>query len=216
VKLKQLNTNTQKFSAKKIGVSIDLSETKHISNKNQGEHKTMENQKDQNFKAKRVTRTYCQTIHADPAKVYALICPVKEAEWLDGWQYEMIYSQTGLAEEGCVFKSQNEGEADTIWLITKRDDERLETELARLTPDSRIAKLTIRVQAAGNGQSRVDIQYVFTALNETGNQFIDSFSEENFIKDMQFWEASMNHYLETGQKLKNENYKNWLRYQNAK
>jgi hypothetical protein len=127
----------------------------------------------------------------------------------------LIYSDSGLAEEGCVFTSQNEGEADTIWLITKRDDERFVTEFARMTPDSRIAKLTVRIEAAGNGQSKVDITYVFTALTEAGNRFIDSFTEDNFVKDMQFWEASMNHYLKTGQKLKNENDKNWLRYQNA-
>lgn len=176
----------------------------------------MEYQRDKVFRAKRVARSYHQTINAEPSKVHALICPVKEAEWLDGWHYAMIFSNTGLAEEGCVFTSQNEGEADTVWLITKRDDERFVTEFARMTPDSRIAKLTVRIEAASNGQSEVDITYAFTALTEAGNQFIECFTEDNFIKDMQFWEASLNHYIKTGRKLKNENDKNWLKYQEAK
>ena len=170
-------------------------------------------QMDKTFKAKRVTRSFRQTIHAEPAKVHALICPVKEADWLDGWQYDMLYSDTGLNEEGCVFTSRSDGEPDTIWLVTKRDDERCRTEFTRVTPESRIARLSIQVRPAGNHQSKVDITYEFTALNEAGNRFITSFSDENFINDMRFWEASMNHYLETGKTLKNENYNQWLRYQ---
>ncbi|MBW2468639.1 MAG: hypothetical protein JRE62_05025, partial [Deltaproteobacteria bacterium] len=44
---------------------------------------------DSNFKAKRVTRQYVQTIDAAPSEVHALICPVKEAEWLEGWDYDL-------------------------------------------------------------------------------------------------------------------------------
>lgn len=173
----------------------------------------MENQNDPIFQAKRVTRTYCQTIHADPPAVHALICPVREAEWLDGWRYDLLYSATGLIEEGCVFTSRNEGEADTIWLVTQRDDDRYLTTFVRLTPGSRVGRLTICIRPAGPQRSSVAITYVFTALNEAGNRFVENFTQTNFAKDMQFWEASMNHYLKTGKKLENENYKNWLRYQ---
>jgi hypothetical protein len=61
------------------------------------------------FKAKRVTRNCVQTIKAAPSEVHALICPVKEAEWLDGWDYDLIFSQSGFAEAGCVFISRSEG-----------------------------------------------------------------------------------------------------------
>lgn len=43
------------------------------------------------FTAKRITRTYGQTINASPEQVFPLICPVRETEWLDGWRYRMIY-----------------------------------------------------------------------------------------------------------------------------
>ena len=55
------------------------------------------------FKAKHITRSYEQTINADPSTVFDLLCPVKEAEWLDGWDYTLLHSESGLAEEGCVF-----------------------------------------------------------------------------------------------------------------
>jgi len=153
------------------------------------------------FKAKHITRSYEQTINAAPSKVFDLLCPVKEAEWLDGWDYTLLYSKSGLAEEGCVFLSRQEGEKDTIWMITKRDVQNREIEFVRVTPESRIARLTISVDEKEGMVSKVVISYVITSLCEEGNQFLTAFTEEKFTEAMQFWEKSMNYYLETGDKL---------------
>ena len=166
------------------------------------------------FKAKHVSRNFIQTIKAEPTRVHALICPVKEAEWLDGWDYDLIYSDSGLAEKGCVFTTRSAGE-DTIWLITKRDDAACETVFARITPDSRVAEVTVRVEDGGVHTSRVHITYTITALNEEGNRFIENFTEENFVKDMKFWEATMNHYLETGKALSLSDPEHWLKYESG-
>ena len=168
------------------------------------------------FKANRVTRNYIQTINAEPSRVHTLICPVKEAEWLDGWDYDLIFSHSGVAEPGCVFISRSEGEKDTIWLITRRDDQACETEFARITPGSRVAHLTVRIEDDGKHASRVHITYTITALTEAGNKFIENFTEENFVKDMKFWEATMNHYLETGKALPLSDPEHWLKKKKKK
>ena len=69
------------------------------------------------FVPQRITRTYRQTINAPPEKVFPLLCPVREAEWLDGWCYNMTYSASGLVEKGAVFSTPAEGEADTVWIV---------------------------------------------------------------------------------------------------
>lgn len=51
-----------------------------------------------NFKAKRVTLNHVQTIQAPPSAVHSLICPVKEALWLDGRAYHLIFSESGEQE----------------------------------------------------------------------------------------------------------------------
>ena len=153
------------------------------------------------FKASHITRSYEQTIHADPDRVFDLLCPVREAEWLDGWDHTLLNSQSGLAEDGCVFLSHQEGEKDTIWMITRRDVLNREIEFVRATPESRIARLTIAVKEKAATISKVKITYVITALCEEGNKFLEAFTRENFETAMKFWEASMNHYLETGKKL---------------
>jgi hypothetical protein len=156
---------------------------------------------DSGFTARRITRTYRQTINAPPERVFPLICPVREAEWLDGWQYAMIYSESGLIEEGAVFSTPHVGEGDTVWLVTKHDPGKREIEFSRFTPDSRICMLRIAVRAHAERRSFVDIAYTYTATTPAGNDFIDHFTEEAFLAAVVFWEKSMNHFLETGEKL---------------
>jgi hypothetical protein len=156
---------------------------------------------DPSFTARRATKTYRQTINAAPGTVFPLICPVREAEWLDGWQYAMIYSASGLVEEGAVFSTPHEGEADTVWIVTKHDPGNREIEFARFTPASRTCVLRIVVSAKAESSSFVDISYTYTATTPAGNAFIESLTEEAFVEAVTFWERSMNYFLATGKKL---------------
>jgi hypothetical protein len=153
------------------------------------------------FRARRTTKCYRQTINAPPEEVFPLICPVREAEWLDGWRYSMLYSESGLAEEGAVFSTPGDGEAETVWIVTRHDPERREVEFTRFTPGSRICVLRIAVTEKGAGSSSVAISYTYTATTPSGNRFIDGLTEEAFLDAMRFWEKSMNHFLKTGGRL---------------
>ena len=76
-----------------------------------------------------------------------------------------------------------------------------------------MAEVTVRIEDGGGQTSRVHITYTITALTEAGNQFIEKFTEDNFVKDMKFWQASMNHYLETGKALSLSDPEHWLKYE---
>jgi hypothetical protein len=154
------------------------------------------------FKANRVTRTYTQKIIASPDTVFPLLCPVREADWLDGWSYEWIYSDSGYAEEGGVFKSTEPDGAETFWLITKQDRENYRIEFVRMTPGSRVGKLSIQLTDNLGGTTSSTVSYTFTALTEAGNRFIDDYTEDRFKEAMIWWEKSINHFLKTGEKLK--------------
>ncbi len=153
------------------------------------------------FQAKRAVRTYRQTINAKPEVVFPLLCPVREAEWLDGWDYRMIYSGSGLVEDGAVFSTSTAGEEDTVWVVTRHDPAARCVEFARFTPHSRTCLLKIAVSALGDDRSHVDISYTYTSIGTAGSRFIESWSEQEFLDAVTFWEASMNHFLETGGRL---------------
>ena len=153
------------------------------------------------FKARRILRSETITVQAQPDDVFPLLCPVREAQWLDGWDYTLIYSESGYAEKGCVFISRSPGEQDTIWLITQRDSVARTITFSRITPGSRVAELHIAVQGMPPNSCRVKVSYEITAITDEGNRYIAGLSVERFRKSMAFWEKSLNHYLRTGQKL---------------
>jgi hypothetical protein len=83
----------------------------------------------------------------------------------------MIYSRSGLAEEGAVFSTPQEGEADTVWVVTRHDPQRREVQFARFTHKSRVCVLNIAVHQAEESRSHVDIDYTFTAIAPGGIRF---------------------------------------------
>jgi hypothetical protein len=154
------------------------------------------------FEARRAVKSYRQTIDKPPDVVFPLLCPVREAEWLEGWQHKMIYSVSGLVEEGAVFSTANAGEEITVWVVTKHDPTRRLVEFTRFTPASRTCVLKIGVEPFGSERSHVDITYTYTSIAPQGNQFLSAWSDESFLEAVTFWERSMNHFLRTGGKLR--------------
>ena len=156
-----------------------------------------------NFESKRVTRNYRQTINATPEVIFPLICPVKEAEWLDDWDYKMIYSISGVAELGAVFTTSFWEDTEQIWIITKHDPIKNEVEFARVVPGLVTSVLDVNILPKDEQSSYVDITYTYTSLTEKGNNFIDNkYTEEFFVENMKEWEDSMNYFLQTGTVLK--------------
>lgn len=157
------------------------------------------------FPSEPVTRRHTQRIEAPPDTVFPLLCPVREGEWLDGWsdQMEMIHSVSGLAEEGCVFRTRTADRPETVWLITRHDPIGRVVEFVRFTAGLLVTRLTIQVEPRGDGSSAVHITYTFTPVSAAGADFVkEAHTEEAFTHGMVWWEDSMNHWLRTGEVLR--------------
>jgi hypothetical protein len=153
----------------------------------------------------RLARSYTQRIEAAPERVFPLLCPVREGEWLEGWldKLEMVHSETGLAEEGCVFRTRVPGGPETVWIITRHDPIERVVEFFRVTTGLVATGLRIAVDGRADGSSSVLITYTFTPLSPAGRAFVaEHHSEHAFRKDMAWWEASMNHWLRNGETLR--------------
>lgn len=154
------------------------------------------------FKATQATKTYIQLNEATPDRIFPLLCPVREADWLDGWEYEMIYSKSGLVEENCVFATPHHGKEKTLWHVTKHDPQQYEVSFVRFTPHENVVKIDIRLIDNHDGTTAAHIAYQYTALSKAQNDFIENELENSFHASMQWWEKAINHYLATGEMLK--------------
>ena len=148
----------------------------------------------------RATRTYTQHLVADPAAVFPLLCPVREADWIEGWNPPLVISSSGVAEPDCVFTTSAEP-VDAVWYITRYESAAGFLEMLKITPTVTACRLTIQLRPIEGG-SEADITYTHTSLGPDGDAFVDSFTEEFYRKFMQDWESRVNHYLVHGTALR--------------
>jgi len=154
------------------------------------------------FKGLKKTLSFTQRNNGNIDDVFPLLCPVREKDWLDGWEYEMVHSSSGLIEKDCVFTTPHHGEYSTVWQVTQYDVINHEIEFLRVTPFENVVKISIKLTPLDTNKTEALIGYQYTALNEEQNAFIEAELEESFIESMQWWEKAINHYLITGKMLK--------------
>lgn len=158
------------------------------------------------FESYRVAHEFTQTNPAPPEEVFPLICPVREGEWLPGWQYRLIYSDSGVAELGCIFATPNppastseSGVAsETTWIVTDYDPSAFRIAFVWIRPAHIVTEIQIHLTPAENGTTRAHIRYRYTGLSPEGNRQVKRYSEQWFRNKMEGWEAAINHYLRTG------------------
>ena len=148
----------------------------------------------------RVTRTYTQHLVAGPERVFPLLCPVREAEWIDGWEPALVLSYSGVAEPDCVFLTPA-SPFEAIWYVTRHEPDRWLLEMIKITPDVTACKLTIQIRPADPG-SEATVTYTHTSLGPQGDAFVASFTEEYYHQFMLEWESRINHFLSHGEALR--------------
>lgn len=153
------------------------------------------------FEGKRITHQFTQTNSALPERVFPLLCPVRESDWVPGWQYRMIYSRSGVAESGCVFITPNEDGSETTWLVTEYDPTAFKIAFAWITAGLVAAQIHIRLEATSSHETATHIRYTYTGLSEQGNRKAERYNREWFQHKMESWQAAINHYLCTGKKI---------------
>lgn len=144
----------------------------------------------------RATRSYTQHLVRPPAAVFPLLCPVREADWVPGWDPILVVSESGVAERDCVFTTPASGSA-AIWYVTRHEPEAGFVEMIKIVPDVTACRLTIQLTATPGGTDAV-VTYSHTSLGPAGDAFVAAFTEEAYREGMREWEAEINHYLQHG------------------
>jgi hypothetical protein len=149
----------------------------------------------------RLIRSFVQHIHSAPELVFPLLCPEREKEWLPGWDARMIFSTSGVAEAGAVFETRHES-GRTLWIVTEYDPPR-RVAFARWQPDGLVVHIEIALGRHHDGSTAACITYIWTAVDDTGVAALAALDEAGWLKNMTFWQGSMNEWLEREQRSQN-------------
>lgn len=160
----------------------------------------MENTSPVIFTGYRTVKTGVMKIPYPPSKVFPLLCPQREYDWVPGWDCEMIYSESGYAEQGCIFKTKFPHEGDSIWIMTDYKPDHL-IRIVKTAPDLFLLQWSLELTESSEGTTDLKMTYSMTGLSQTGNIFVRTFMDAGFGGLMDRLEKSMIYYLKTGQKL---------------
>ena len=150
-------------------------------------------------KPHRVTRRFTQSLNAPPDQVFPLLCPVREAEWVNGWHPRLVISSSGFAEVDCAFVTAA-GPQEAIWMVTIHDPENHHLEIIKVIPGIVVGRIEIRLATPPGGAS-AEISYSYTSQGPDGDRVVSEFTQEHFDEFMLTWETELNHFMATGERL---------------
>jgi hypothetical protein len=139
-------------------------------------------------------------LSAPPSAVHPLLCPVREGEWIPGWQATLHRSDSGVAEAGCVFTTPGTGGPDWVWMIVVHLPEHLR--FAIHAPESHATILDLHLESEGGG-TRLAWTYDLVPLTPAGEAFVAGYATR-FPIAMALLERRLAHFLATGTMLRTD------------
>lgn len=156
----------------------------------------------------RVIRKAEMNLNADAKTVFPLLCPVKEDDWIDGWAdvCTIIYTDSGIAEEACVFETGIPGGDLELWICSKYDAGNCEIEFVKHVLGKAIIKWHMAVIDLPGGKSKIESVYNATGMGNAGMAYVKMLEEKGLDELFSHLEEEINYYIATGQKLKRNNH----------
>lgn len=147
-----------------------------------------------NFEGKQLTLEYSQIFNSKSYRVFQLLCPTREYEWIEPWKCDLLYSSSGYAEKGCVFRTGSINDnSDEIWLINRYEPYSL-IEFIKINK-SRIISYQIILSDNSDGTTKAYNIQTITSLNSEGTKDLEESYKNKFIFEMKLGEVMLNHYL---------------------
>lgn len=142
---------------------------------------------------KRIVRTYNTPLSASPEKVFPLLCPVKEYDWIPTWQCNLIYSKSGYAELGCVF-STDFGDASgiEIWVVCTYEKSR---QIGFVKTGVHITtRYTVSLTRSKSG-STIQWEQELTSIDDQGDLMLDNMTQAVYDQKMKHINDLLDFYL---------------------
>lgn len=134
--------------------------------------------------------------------IWPLLCPVKEYDWIEIWDCEVVHTVSGVNELGCVFRTSFPREGSVETWVTTRFDPHSRIEFARIN-DDKVIRFEIELTPTAQG-TRVVWTHHVTPLNDNGRRYL-RLKPEMFSMQMSTLYAMLVHYLDTGTMLRGVN-----------
>ena len=134
---------------------------------------------------------HSQPFQTTPDKLFPLLCPTTELDWLDGWHCELIYSRSLYQEYNLIFKT-NYFNMDEVWVTSHFEPNRA-LEFVRVS-EHVSAKVDVRLCDNLDGTTTGDWIVIITALTSKGNEMLSHLKPDD--EPMAILLDALDHYID--------------------
>ena len=150
------------------------------------------------FKSKRNVQTFSGTFETTVEALFPLFCPAREADWIPGWDCDLVYTDSGYAEKDCIFETDEScAVGDGLWVFVGFEVNR-HVEFVRVQQDL-VTHACITVGDNGDGTVTATWHVVSTGLTDKGNAEVEGMSSTAHSQPLV---RMIEHYLKTGKAIK--------------
>jgi len=157
---------------------------------------------------KRVEAIVTREIKVSPYKIFPLACPVEELRWIPDWDYELIYSKSGVNETNCIFNENKSGPhffekpSTTTWVTALHDSDNYRILFQLNLSGKALIRLEVEFREVGKQVSSCTWHMTFTALDAEANSMTVETIRMKLELVMNFLSEALKHYCETGEMVK--------------
>jgi len=146
---------------------------------------------------KRVVLVLERTLNAPPERIFPLLCPTREYDWIADWECELLHSESGHGEPNVVFRTRLLG-VEELWVCTHYEPPE-EIHYLRLAPGL-LTRLEITLVDLGDERTRIRWSLTGSALSEEMNRIVADLEEDGGRRPrLEHLLDDLDHYLATGE-----------------
>jgi hypothetical protein len=151
--------------------------------------------------ARREVRESTMRLAGRPERVFPLLCPVREYDWIETWNAVLVHSDSGVAEKGCVFTTEDPHGPSSVWTVSRYEPAAWAIEFVVVTPGLLVTTLEVALEPDGDG-TVARWRRTFTALSPAGERAISALAGPAYEARMERLERQLDHYLRAGEMLR--------------
>jgi hypothetical protein len=128
-------------------------------------------------------------------KVFPLLCPKREEEWIPGWEAETIWSESGCNEEGAIFRTLKPYGSELYWTTLRFDIRGRTVDFFITAPGLYVFRFIIRIEPLSDTQLKISFDQEFTPVSASGDVLLRRIEAEDFNGRLKDLEKYMADYL---------------------
>jgi hypothetical protein len=150
--------------------------------------------------SKRAIFSTIMNFNGNSKKIFSLLCPTREYDWINGWKCDLLYSDSGYAEELCIFKTDLPSFGPETWICSRYEPNSL-IHYIRFSED-KLIRMNLSLMSNEENSSSWNLEYILTAINNNGEYFIKTTSQSMIDDIGEGFMKKINYYLKYNKMLK--------------